>query len=154
MVTLSERKKVIHRDTAIKFIKFGIVGGSGVVVNQGLFTLLLYLNIGAEGTGSTAQSIAIIVSIFTNFLLNNFWTWKDNPPKDSKEFTIRIIKFFGSAMVTALLFQKSSYIILVKYLGFDTIQYGKQLANFIGIGLASVGNFLISHFWTFKGDDN
>jgi len=145
---------MISKDTVIKFIKFGIVGGSGVVVNQGVFSLLLYLKIASEGTGSRAQSIAIIASIFTNFLLNNFWTWRDTPASSSKEFTIRVLKFFGSAALTAILFQKSSYIILVSFLHWDSYSWGKYLANFIGIGFASVGNFVISHFWTFKKRDD
>jgi dolichol-phosphate mannosyltransferase len=141
---------MINRDTVIKFIKFGIVGGSGVVVNQGLFSLLIYFNIAAEGNGSNAQTIAILVSIFTNFLLNNFWTWKENSSNNITEFWVKLFKFFLSALLTAILFQKSTYIILIDYYHWDKLSYGKHLANFIGIGIASVSNFLISHFWTFK----
>ncbi len=59
------------------FIKFLIVGGLGVVVNLGLFSLLL----GSGVNKYLASPAAIEASILTNFALNNHWTfrWRRTP---------------------------------------------------------------------------
>ena len=54
------------------FIKFAIVGLSGVIVNLGIFTLLLQMNVNKY----LASPISIEASIITNFLLNNYWTFR------------------------------------------------------------------------------
>ena len=54
-------------------LRFGVVGLSGVIVNQGLL-MLLHGTIGAPLLLSSL--IAIEVSILTNFLLNHTWTWR------------------------------------------------------------------------------
>ena len=54
------------------FIKFCIIGAFGVLVNLGIFTALL-----AAGVDKfVASPIAIQTSIVTNFLGNNYWTFR------------------------------------------------------------------------------
>ena len=65
------------------FLKFSLVGLSGVLVNLGSFQLLLGLGIHKY----LASPIAIELSIISNFLLNNYWTFADRamtgPPAHS-----------------------------------------------------------------------
>ena len=55
------------------FIKFSLTGLSGVVVNLGSFHLLLQLGLHRY----LASPIAIELSIISNFLINNYWTFAD-----------------------------------------------------------------------------
>jgi len=56
-------------------IKFLFVGASGIAVNLGVFTLLLHAGI----SKFIASPAAVELSIITNFLFNNWWTfrWRD-----------------------------------------------------------------------------
>ena len=56
-----------------QLIKFGVVGGSGVVVNLGVLAILRSLGFG----DNLASALAIEVSIISNFILNDRWTFRD-----------------------------------------------------------------------------
>lgn len=132
---------MMNKDAFVRFIKFGIVGGSGVFVNQGVFfviTELLKLNV------SIASPIAIFCAIITNFLLNYHWTWGDRKSGKISHIFSGFGKFFLSSAVTALIFNYLPLLFMVNSLGWN-----KHVSNIIGIGIASVANFLISHLWTF-----
>lgn len=55
------------------FIKFALVGGSGVIVNLGTLAVLRQFSF----SDSLASALAIEVSIASNFLLNEKWTFRD-----------------------------------------------------------------------------
>lgn len=131
----------MNKDGLVRFIKFGIVGGSGVFVNQGVFALLTEL---LKQSVSIASPIAILFAIVTNFILNYHWTWGDRKSGEMGHILKGFSKFFLSSAGTALLFNYLPLLFMVNTLGWN-----KHLSNIIGIGIASVANFLISHFWTF-----
>lgn len=135
------RESTVKKDAFIRFIKFGIVGGSGVFVNQGIFALLTEL---LKLTVSVASPIAIFCAIVTNFFLNYHWTWGDRKSGEIAHIVSGFGKFFFSSAATALIFNYLPLLFMVNTLGWN-----KHLANIIGIGIASVANFLISHLWTF-----
>src|SRR3569833_2654340 len=60
------------------FLRFALVGASGTVVNLGVFSAALhaYLN------KYIASPLAVEVSIVWNFLLNNYWTFKERRTRD------------------------------------------------------------------------
>jgi dolichol-phosphate mannosyltransferase len=141
-----------------RYIKFGIVGASGTVVN--LVVLYLgheYLFTAIEPPGSkpyASLALAITVATINNFTWNRLWTWSDRvkaealilhidpmhpgPGKLSREFiTYAAASGFGSALqygLTLLLSGSMDY----------------RLANVIAIVIASVSNFLANDKWTFK----
>jgi dolichol-phosphate mannosyltransferase len=53
-------------------IKFMLVGSTGVLINLAAFAALMHVGV----SKFVASPIAIEVSIVTNFLLNNFWTFR------------------------------------------------------------------------------
>lgn len=59
------------------FIKFGMVDAFGVIVNLSAFSALL-----GFGVGKYASPVAIEISIISNFLLNNYWTFRRRSTKD------------------------------------------------------------------------
>lgn len=134
-------KDRIDKKFIIRFVKFGIVGGSGLFVNMFLLwfakeVLSLPLTI--------ASLIAIGISIFTNFVLNNFWTWKDDSTKNKYSFFHRMWRYYITASLSATI-NYITLIVLSEYVG---IYY--LIANLIGIGFGMVFNFGLGEFWVFK----
>jgi len=100
-----------------KFIKFGIVGASGVIVNYGAYYLLSRL----FDSGLVLSSfIAIELSIISNFILNNYWTFKNHSGRGLiyKAASFQGISFIGLVMQIAALY------VMVNALGiYDLIAY-------------------------------
>ncbi len=122
-----------------RLIKFGLVGVSGILVNNGLLYLL------TEWMGlnyKLSSPIAIELSIVSNFLLNFAWTWKD---RGYKKFLPRLLKYHISAGLTAFVFNWSFLVLLTELFHLYYI-----LSNIIGIGLGMFSNFLLNHYWTFR----
>lgn len=137
-------KERINKDFIIRFVKFGIVGGSGVFVNM----LLLWLCKDMFGIPLTISSlIAIGVSIFTNFILNNYWTWKDEEENQTYTFFHRMWRYYISASFSALI----NYLTLLILTEFVGVYY--LYSNLIGIGLGTIFNFVLGEFWVFKKTD-
>ena len=122
-----------------RFIKFCLVGLSGAVINLGLLYIL------TEFAGFyyiISSIIAIEISIITNFLFNNAWTWGDRKKKGI--FLSRFAKFnlvsIGSLVINAG--------ILYTLTTFAGIYY--IISNIIGIIAAALWNFFVNHYWTFR----
>ena len=62
---------VVAFGTPRTFVKFCLTGLSGVVVNLGSFHILLELGVHKY----LASPIAIEISVFSNFFINNYWTF-------------------------------------------------------------------------------
>jgi len=124
-----------HKD----FIKYSIVGFSGLFVNLGSYIFLTrYLGMAEE----VAPIISIEASLISNFLLNNFWTFKKRNLK--KAFMPLLIQFH---LVTGFagIFNYITFFIMFKIVMVNDI-----LANFLGIGVAAILNYLINSNWTWK----
>jgi dolichol-phosphate mannosyltransferase len=121
------------------FIKFLIVGASGVFVNIGLFSLLLYLGINKY----ISSPIAIEASILTNFALNNNWTFRWRETLDS--IHIKGLKF-NLVSLLALSISYGTFILLSLYLP----ESPPQLNQLIGIIPATFINYFCNSYWTFK----
>lgn len=126
-----------------RFAKFGAVGASGVVVNAGLLFLFTE-RIGLDYR--IASLIAIESAICSNFLLNNYWTWKDRKTTRASEVLVRFFRFNLSSGLVALVINWGLLIVLTEFAG---ISY--HIANLFGIALGTLANFGASHFWAFGG---
>ena len=121
------------------FIKFAIVGLSGVIVNLGVFTLLLQSNVNKY----VASPISIEVSIITNFLLNNYWTFRWR--KSADLVRIKGLKFNMVSLVS-LGVSYTTFVVL-SVLFPETPPTVHQL---IGIAPAMLINYFLNSYWTFK----
>ncbi len=124
------------------FIKFAIVGASGVFVNLGAFTILI--NSGLNKF--IASPISIELSIISNFLLNNYWTFAYRNNED--KLHLKGLKF-NVVSLLALGVSYSTFILLT--LLFPNIM--PQIHQAIGIIPATVVNYLLNSYWTFKSTD-
>jgi dolichol-phosphate mannosyltransferase len=132
-----------------KIIKFCFVGLSGVLVNLGFLYLfteyigLYYL---------TASVIAIEISILTNFILNDFWTFKLKDEIDS--FTQNRFQRFFSFQCVSIIGLMINIGILYVLTDFFRIYY--LISNLIGILIVFFWNYLINRHitWKLKTSDN
>jgi dolichol-phosphate mannosyltransferase len=116
-----------------------VVGTSGVFVNMGLYIFLTRL---MGITLEYASPIAIEISIISNFILNNIWTFKSRTGKSS--LSKRFIRFHIVAFTAGVV----NYITLLSFV------YGvgmmDVIANLIGIGAATIVNYVLNSRWTWK----
>jgi len=139
-------KDKIDKNLILRFIKFGIVGTSGIAVNTGI----LYILKDVFGVSLIiAPVFAIGTAVFSNFMLNNYWTWNKNKQIRKHTFLHRLWRYYLSASLGALI----NYSILLFLTNFFEIYY--LIANLAGILLGLISNFILGEFWVFKSiDDN
>lgn len=123
------------------FMKYSLVGVSGVFVNLGLY---LFLTRYYEVSEVIAPLIAIESAMISNFILNNFWTFGKRITQS--RIRVKFIKFHLVSGLSALI-NYSVFLILFLVFGLFDI-----LANLIGIGLAAIVNYLINSNWTWKNN--
>ncbi len=115
------------------------VGAAGVVVNLASFTV--FMNLGVNKF--LASPLAIELSILSNFLFNNFWTFSDRETGD--KIHIRGLKFNIISLV-ALAVSYSTFLLLTM------LNPGgvPQIHQAIGIVPATLINYFLNSYWTFK----
>ena len=118
----------------MRFIKFNIVGLTGVFVNQGILMLLTSLGLYYLYSGI----VAIEVSIISNFLLNDLWTFRD---RRSGHILKRLVKF-NILMLIGLFIN-----LLILYALTDLASLHYTISNLFGIGIASIARYLMSIKW-------
>ena len=121
------------------FMKYSLVGVSGVFVNLGLYFLLTRYY---EISELVAPLIAIESALISNFILNNFWTFGKRITQS--RIRVKFVKFHIVSGFSALI-NYSAFLTLFLVFGLYDI-----LANLIGIGLAAIVNYLINSNWTWK----
>ena len=138
-----------------RYLKFGIVGASGTVVN------LAVLHFGHEYLFSAIEAsyqkpylslaLAITLATINNFTWNRLWTWSDRVKTleagEAQPVSLRLLgKEFGQ-YVTASGFGSALQYGLTLLLS-GSMDY--RLANVVAIVAASVSNFLANDRWTFR----
>ena len=136
IASLMKRKGELKR-----FVRYCLVGASGVLVNMGLLWLLTEAG-GLFYLASAAFSIE--TSIITNFALNDFFTFPDRRAPGAGHFFRRLGKFnvvslAGLGVNMAVLWTLTS-VFGVYYL----------LSNLCGIAVATLWNYLLNLWWTWK----
>lgn len=144
----------------LRLLRFAVVGGSGVVVNLAVFQLGLWL-LASLGGWTTAASIpvantaGIVVSIFTNFLLNDSWTWGDRVKGAAGHWWQRVAKYYLSASLAAgvqLVVTSVSHAWLwsVWLPDWNGLAVAPNVALLTGIASGMAINFYAAHTWAFK----
>ena len=129
--------KQLLRLSEYRVLKFIAVGASGIVVNNGVLWLLVSL---ANMLPLLAAIISIETSIITNFLLNNFWTFRE---RRGEKFPYKLVKYHGSVVLGAIVNYVTFALLLAA--GFHMI-----VANTIGILLGFILNYLLSEIFVWK----
>jgi dolichol-phosphate mannosyltransferase len=121
------------------FLRFALVGASGTLVNLGVFSLLL--NTGMNKF--VASPLAIEISIVWNFLLNNYWTFKDRTTRDRA--AIKGVKYNLVSLVS-LGVSFATFILLSLLMP----KISPLLSQLAGIIPAVLVNYFLNSYWTFR----
>jgi putative flippase GtrA len=146
-------KKILSEK--VRIAKFITVGLGGTIVNLTLVWLgnsVLFKTLGEPHQTWMSYALAIIVSIFSNYVFNYLWTWRDRRGQGGAYFFLHLLKYYLINMVAAgLQFTIANGLIVVLFAGSVAVPVvWKMSASLIGIGMAGIINFLINHFWNFN----
>ncbi|MEL6813889.1 MAG: glycosyltransferase [Cyanobacteria bacterium J06598_3] len=122
-----------------RFLRYGLVGFSGVFVDMAI----LYLLTTTLGWGLTrSKIIAAEVAIISNFLWNDAWTFADMAQRQ-KGWSARLKRLlkFNTICLTGLILD---VILLNVFYNFVFGQSLTYVANLIAIGLVAIWNFWIN----------
>jgi dolichol-phosphate mannosyltransferase len=122
-----------------RFLRFGLVGGSGVLVNN---AVLLALVEGLRVPPVAAAAVATECAIVSNFLLNDRWTFADARRAASRSWARR----FASYNLLTLGGLVLSVGVLALLHGVAGMHY--LLANGVGIAAGTLWNYGSNHQWT------
>ena len=127
-----------------RFLKFCLVGATGVGVNIGVFWLLTRIAGLREPLDLVALIIALEISILSNFALNDLWTFRDKRTGGPKALVVRAAKFnMVSAGAVAIYY--AVYTPLTRLLGvYDLLAL--SFAIFVGL----IWNFVMNFLWTWR----
>lgn len=135
------------RSLITKFIKFGVVGASGAVIDFGLTALCK----GIFGIPELlANAIGFTVAATSNYFFNRVWTWKST----SKDVGAEYAKFFFVSLIGLGL--NSLIVLLLKDLTIipcfvdTTLDWNFWVAKIIATAVVMVWNFVANNFFTFR----
>jgi dolichol-phosphate mannosyltransferase len=125
--------------TIKRFIRFGLVGASGVGVDMAVLFLLTDPRLLGWGL-SLSKAIAAEVAIFNNFLWNEIWTFRDLAGASAGGMArARRLAKFNIICVAGIVFSIVLLNVQVRFLHFNV-----YMANFIAIFLVSIWNFAMN----------
>ena len=116
-----------------RFIKYCVVGCSGILVNMWIFAALTSLGLGYLIAGV----LALEATIGTNFLLNEFWVFADSQRKgNTLKARLRRFLMFNLFCAGGVVLSVFMLWVLADFVGVNYL-----LSNFIGIAVATVWNY-------------
>jgi putative flippase GtrA len=126
----------LSRTFLVKFIKFGIVGFSGVFIDFGTtyickewLKLQKYL----------ANSIGFTVAASSNYIFNRIWTFKSQDPDIATEYTeFIVISLVGLGIAN-----------LIVWLIHGRFKQNFYLSKLFAIGVVMIWNFFANYYITF-----
>jgi dolichol-phosphate mannosyltransferase len=135
ILSLMRRKGELTR-----LFKFLAVGLCGTIVNLGILRLITLFTTWNQ----LVQLIpGIEISIITNFLLNDYFTFADRRTGKTRSFIFRLLKYNLVSLTSAFINWGIASILV-------TIGLNIIVADFIGILISFFFNYLFSMFWTWK----
>jgi putative flippase GtrA len=140
---------LMRRIFSRRFLKFGTVGASGILVNQGVLYLArehVFHAVSVPGEVDWLQlnlslALAIFFATLNNFFWNRLWTWADRRHHYDRPILIQFGQYTLSCGVSIALQ------VLFTNLLAPHVYY--LFANLIAIVVTSVLNFLLNDIWTF-----
>jgi len=123
-------------DSWVQLLKFGLVGGSGYLINLAVFVVLSD-NLGLHHL--TAALGAFCVAVANNFLWNRHWTFE---PGDGHP-AFQAVRFFAVSVAALLI----NLVVLEALISGTSL--GGLSAQAIAVAVAMPFNFLGNKLWTF-----
>ncbi|MCK9399711.1 MAG: GtrA family protein [Bacteroidales bacterium] len=126
----------LSRTFLVKFIKFGIVGFSGVLIDFGItYACKEWLKIQKY----IANSIGFTVAASSNYFFNRTWTFRSKDPDIAIEYTeFIVISLVGLGIAN-----------LIVWLIHSRFKQNFYLSKLFAIGVVTVWNFFANYYITF-----
>lgn len=132
-----------------QFVRFGVVGLVGLVVDVGIFNLLRLTVLAPELIHEgpvIAKVISTSVAIITNWLGNRYWTFgsmrRSHVLREGIEFAIVSLAGMGIALLCLWV---SHYL-----LGFTSALADNIATNVVGLALGTAFRFTFYRIWVFR----
>jgi dolichol-phosphate mannosyltransferase len=125
-----------RRASWVQLLKFGLVGGSGYLINLAVFAVLAG-NLGVYH--SVAAIGAFAVAVTNNFLWNRHWTFARGDGRAS----FQAVRFFAISIASLAI----NLVVLEGLLASELC--GELTAQAIAVAVAMPFNFLGNKLWTF-----
>lgn len=119
-----------------KFLKFGVVGFSGLFVDYGVTFLCKEI---LKIQKFVSNSIGFAVAASSNYVLNRIWTFKSTNPDIAVEYTEFIIISLIGLVINNLIL----WFLLKRF------KWNFYLCKLFAIGVVTIWNFLANAFFTF-----
>ena len=144
-----------------RYVKFGIVGASGTVVNIAVLYLAktyLFQEVDPEKLRlGISLALAIFIATLSNFTWNRLWTWADRLDALARDLGApqeplakRLAVQFGRYCMASWFGMAFQFVVTI-WLSHYMVDWA---ANITSIVLASVINFLANDRWTFRTKAN
>jgi putative flippase GtrA len=144
-------ERIAQRRGVRQFLKFGVVGASGFIVNLVIFTLLQHVvpNREAAGAYNVIYSIAFLSGGVSNYFLNRIWTFRStgHVGREGLSFmTVSVLALIVGLIVSAVLAPLP--------VPFMDRKFGHgHMTWFVSTVSAIVVNFFVNKYWTFRSAD-
>ena len=132
-----------------QFVRFGVVGLVGLVVDVGIFNLLRLTVLAPELIHEgpvIAKVISTSIAIITNWLGNRYWTFgsmrRSHVLREGIEFAIVSLAGMGIALLCLWV---SHYL-----LGFTSALADNIATNVVGLALGTAFRFTFYRIWVFR----
>lgn len=129
-------------DRARRFVRFGLVGASGVVVNQ---SLLVATHGGLGWSLVPASLFSIESAIISNFVLSSVWIWRYDYGGSPRRMLQKFLQYQAATLVSSLGVNASVLAALVYWFDVDY-----RIANLCGIATGMGFNFVAGEYWVFR----
>jgi len=133
-----------------RFIKFGIVGAFGAVVDFSILNVLIFwAGFSSPGGKIVANVISTSVAIISNFIWNRLWTFPESRARKKRTQLVQftLVNLVGLVINTGIFFVADHYI-------FEPVVSANlaiQLAKATAIGIVLFWNFGANRIWTYRG---
>jgi len=143
-----------YRPFARQFIKFGLTGTVGAVVDFGIYNILV------RGFGFTAgyhvlgqpvllaNNISVLLAIISNFMLNKYWTFRDRSTNVAGQGARYFILNLFTWTLNQILFSYFTFRVPLIQAVFGTQK--DNAAKVLAIGVILIFNFFGSKFLVFR----
>lgn len=122
----------------LKFIKFGIVGFSGLLID---FALTWLLKEKARISPYVANAAGFIVAASSNWYLNRIWSFESQNSHLMEEYVaFLLVSLLGLLINTAVLF-----------VGINKFKLNFYVAKAVAIAVTTFWNFFANYYYTFAG---
>jgi putative flippase GtrA len=130
--------------TALRVVRFGMVGAAGVVVDEGVLALVHY---GAGLDPYTSRVISIFCAMTFTWWGNRKLTFAEHAATGTGAVFREWLKFVAANAVGAVV-NYSTFTLLVRFAPFPLSN--PLLATAIGVGVGMIFNFTLSQRFVFK----